>query len=101
MTSGGISEPIRGSGARVDPETSITPKQLEMLALYASGYSYDDIGRMKFFSRHSVKSYLRQAVIHSGARNLTHLCTALVDAGMIRLNAEGNYEPVSDLRIAD
>jgi DNA-binding NarL/FixJ family response regulator len=72
-----------------------------MLALYASGYGYEDIGRMKFFSPHTVKNYLRHAVVHSGARNLTNLCVACVEAGMIRLNAENIYEPVQDLRIVE
>jgi DNA-binding CsgD family transcriptional regulator len=84
----------------VDPETTITPRQLELLALYASGYDYAAIGRVKFFSPHTVRYHLGWALRRSGARNLTHLCSVLVEKGMIRRNAEGLYEPVQDLRIA-
>ena len=94
------SAPIKDSGGPVDPETTVTPRQLELLALYASGYGYDDIGRMKFFSPYTVKYHLSLALRRSSARNLTHLCSLLVEKGMIRRNAEGFYEPVQDLRIA-
>jgi DNA-binding CsgD family transcriptional regulator len=82
-----------------DPEHTITPRQLELLALYASGYSYEDIGRMKFLSPHTVKWHLARALDRSHARNLAHLCVLLIDSGMIRHAAEHDYEPVQDLRI--
>ena len=84
----------------VDPESTVTPSQLELLALYASGYSYEEIGRAKFMSYQGVRKSLWRACDRSGARNPTHLCVALLDHGMIRVNAEGMYEPIQDLRIA-
>lgn len=83
-----------------DPEKTITPRQLELLALYASGYDYTQIGSMKFLSPHTVKWHLSNALSRSRARNLTHLCVILIDAGMIRRSAEGGYEPVADMRVA-
>lgn len=83
-----------------DPENSVTPRQLEVLAMVASGYSYADIARMKFYSPHTVPNYVAAAVRRSGARNVTHLCSILVEHKMIRRNSEGIYEPVQDLRIA-
>lgn len=68
--------------------------------MYASGYSYEEIAAKKFFSYHGVRKSLKAAVDRSGARNLTHLVAILVDVRMIRLNSEGRYEPVQDLRIA-
>ena len=95
------SEPATGSALPRDPETSVTPRQLELLALYASGYGYEQIGSMKFLSPYTVKYHMSRAVNRSGARNLTHLCTALVEAKMLRRNADNIYEPNSpDLRIA-
>lgn len=94
-------ERATASATPVDPETVVTPRQLELLALYASGYGYEHIARVKFLSPYTVKYHMGRAVARSGARSLTHLCAALVEAGMIRRNAENIYEPVSpDLRIA-
>jgi DNA-binding CsgD family transcriptional regulator len=95
------SGPMLDSGTSVRTEPSVTPRQLEMLALYASGYGYEDIGRMKFFSPYTVRNYLKQAVARTGSRNITSLCTTLVDVGMIRKNEDGVWEPVVDLRIAE
>jgi DNA-binding NarL/FixJ family response regulator len=94
------SERDTASGTPVDPERTVTPRQLELLALYASGYGYEHIARVKFLSPYTVKYHMSRAVSRSGARNLTHLCAALAEAGMIRRNAENIYEPVQDLRIA-
>jgi DNA-binding NarL/FixJ family response regulator len=92
-------EPRTASAAPVDPEISVTPRQLELLALCASGYGYEHIGRLKFLSPYTVQNYLRAAVKRSGARSVTHLCSVAVEQGLIRRNAEGVYEPVQDLRI--
>lgn len=82
-----------------DPERTITPRQLELLALYASGYGYEDIGSMKFLSPHTVKWHLANALQRSHARNLTHLCVILIEAGMIARSGD-SYAPVPDLRVA-
>jgi hypothetical protein len=55
---------------------------------------------MKFFSPYTVRNHCIKALRRSGARNLTHLCSGLAEAGMIRRNADDIYEPVQDLRIA-
>jgi DNA-binding NarL/FixJ family response regulator len=94
------SDPISVSRIVADPETTITPRQLELLALYASGYSYSEIGAAKFMSYEGVKSSLTRALARTGARNLTHLCVIACEAGMIRRSPQGIYEPVADLRVA-
>lgn len=98
MSAAARSEASLGVFLRVDPEHTITPNQLELLALYASGYSYEEIASIKFFSYHGVRKSLAKAVDRSGARNLTHLVAVLVDVKMLRRNSEGRYEPVQDLR---
>jgi DNA-binding CsgD family transcriptional regulator len=84
----------------VDPEHTVTPQELEVLALYASGYSYEEIGAIKIMSQYTVRNWLRRAVARSGARNATHLTSICAHHQIIRLAASGNFEPVQDLRIA-
>lgn len=91
--------PGYGAG-RLDPENTVTPIQLELLALYASGYSYEEIGTLKFRSQYTVRNTLHLAVRRTGARNLVHLVSAVVQAKMLRLNSNNIWEPVQDLRIA-
>lgn len=100
MSAAAVSAPAFVASLTVDPEHSITPNQLELLALYASGYSYDEIAGIKFFSYHGVRKSLTRAVERSGARNLTHLVAVAVEVGMLRRNSSGHYEPVQDLRVA-
>lgn len=88
------------AAGRLDPENTVTPIQLELLALYASGYSYDQIGSLKFRSPYTVRNTLLLAQRRAGARNLVHLVSAVVQAQMIRLNKDGIWEPVQDMRIA-
>lgn len=87
-----------GSGLAVDPENTITPLQLELLALFASGFSYVEIGQTKFMSPWTVRNKLYKALRQSGARNLTQLAAILVDRGLLRWH-DGIFEPIQDLRI--
>lgn len=93
----GFGRPVYAAGSR---DLFVTPKQLEVLALVASGYSYADIARMKFYSPHTVQNHVNGAVNRTHARNSTHLCVLLATAGMIRQNSDGIYTPVADLRVA-
>ncbi len=83
-------------------EATITPRQLELLALVASGYTYIEIGARKFLTPHAVQKSLVRARTRTGARNVTHLCLLLREANLIRYGSGGLYEPVGqDLRIAE
>jgi DNA-binding CsgD family transcriptional regulator len=82
----------------VDPETVVTPFQLELLALYAEGRDYREIGAIKFVSPYTVRNNLLRAQQRVGARNLTHLCVICVDRGLIRKNGVG-YQPIQDERV--
>jgi DNA-binding CsgD family transcriptional regulator len=81
-----------------DPITNLTPRQLELLAMYASGSTLEEIATAKFLSYSSVKQSLASARERVGAKSLTHLCVLSVDAGVI-VKSNGGYKPVQDDRV--
>ena len=80
------------------PERILTPRQLELIALAASGYEFAEIGEMKFISPHTVRNSLASARERVGAKNLTHLCVICVDHRLIKQNGTG-YKPVQEERV--
>lgn len=76
-----------------NPEDVLTPRQLELLALYASGLQIIEIASVKFLSPWTVQKILGAARDRVGAKNLTHLCVICVEVGVIRKNGTG-YKPV-------
>lgn len=91
--------PVELREIRVDPRSSITSRQLELLALYASGFTLSEIGDIKFLSQYTVRNTLLTAQQRVGAKNLTHLCVICFDAGMIRKSGDRAYTPVQEERI--
>lgn len=91
-----VAAEIRESAAVSEPQ--ITPRQLELLALYASGYQIDEIASMKFLSYTSVQQTLALARERTGAKSLTHLCVICLEHGLIRRNGKG-YKPVQIERV--
>ena len=81
-----------------DPITNLTPRQVELLAMYASGSTLEEIATAKFLSYSSVKQSLASARERVGAKSLTHLCVLSVDAGVIVKSGAG-YNPVQEERI--
>lgn len=81
------------ASAICDPRTTVTPRQLELLALYASGYSYVEISSMKFWAYHTVRNDLLRAVERTRAKNVAHLCALCIEAGLIRKNGVG-FKPI-------
>lgn len=81
-----------------DPVSTLTPQQLEFIALYASGNDIRRIAEIKFYSARGVQESLRTARERVGARNLTHLCVIALEFGVIRKNGSG-YKPVQDERV--
>lgn len=73
----------------------ITPRQLELTALFASGYDYQAIADMKFLSYNTVRRDLKAAQDRLGAKSITHACVILLDFGLIARNGVG-YKPVID-----
>lgn len=81
-----------------DPTTAMTPHQLELLALYASGYQLGQIAEMKFLSYIAVRKSLAAARERVGARSLTHLSVICLEFGVIAKDGDG-YRPVQDERV--
>lgn len=82
----------------IDPLEAVTPRELEVIALYASGYDIAAIGQIKHLSPFTVRNYMHKARNRLEAKNLTHLCVLLVDSGLLRKNG-GGYIPVQDERV--
>jgi DNA-binding CsgD family transcriptional regulator len=76
-----------------DPRDVVTPRQRELLALYASGYTLEEIAAQKFLSTSSVRQTLRVAKERVGAKSLTHLAVLCVEAGVIYSNGTG-FKPL-------
>jgi len=83
----------------LDPDTVITPRQLELIALYASGYQLSEIAEMKFLSYSSVKLTLKEARTRVGAKSLAQLCALLLDHGLIVRDGDKHFRPVQAERV--
>jgi DNA-binding CsgD family transcriptional regulator len=81
-----------------DPKDALTPRQLELVALYASGNTLEEIASTKFLATNTVRQTLRLARERVGALSLTHLCVICMDSGVIRKNGVG-YKPVQEERV--
>lgn len=81
-----------------DPVTTLTPQQLEFVALYASGHDIKAIAEMKFYTARGVQKSLTTARERVGAQSLAHLCALAVDARVIIKNGAG-YRPVQEERV--
>ena len=77
----------------VDPTKAITPRQLELVALVASGVELRDIATRKFVSYSTVQTTLATAKTRVGARSLAHLCALCIEHGLIVRNGIG-FKPV-------
>jgi DNA-binding NarL/FixJ family response regulator len=71
----------------------VTHRQLELLAMYASGYSIDEIATAKFLSSSTVKQTMATARKKASARSLTHLCVMLKEHDLIQRSISGDYVP--------
>lgn len=83
---------------KVNPIEAVTPRQLELLALYASGDDIPTIAKKKFLHPRTVQNTMYKARDHLDAKSLTHLCVMLVDSGALMKNGNG-YRPVPDERV--
>lgn len=74
----------------------VTPRQLELIALYASGYKTAEIASLKFLSVVTVEKAFKTARDRNGAPTLTNLCVQCLHAGLIEPGIDGGYRPVND-----
>lgn len=77
----------------IDPTKAITPRQLELVAMYASGVELRDIAIRKFLSYSTVQTTLATAKARMGAQTLAHLCVLCIEYGLIVRNGTG-FKPV-------
>ncbi len=78
-----------------DPNTCVTQHQLELIALYASGYNYEAIAKAKFISYSAVRQGLERARSNVGADSLTHLCSLCQSHGLLFRDGK-MFRPVID-----
>lgn len=78
-----------------DPARHLTQRQLELIALFASGYDYRRIASAKFLSYNTVRNTLERARQNVGADSLTHLCVLSLQAGVIVPSGQ-DFVPVVD-----
>ena len=81
-----------------NPANTLTPRQVEYLALYASGNDLRRIASIKFVSYQLVQRTLSEARDRVGARSLAHLATLALETGVIVRNGIG-FKPVVDERV--
>lgn len=81
-----------------DATRLITDRQLELIALVASGHSFTEIGELKFLSPYTVRNILTTARERVGAKSLANLCVICFEAGLLRKNGTG-YKPVIEERV--
>lgn len=74
----------------------VTPRQLELLAMYASGYSIDQIASAKYLSASTVKQTMATARKRAGAKTLPHLCVMLMEHGLITRSISNDYVPIQE-----
>lgn len=78
-----------------NPVTTLTQHQLELVALYASGYDHKAIAEAKYLSHSAVFRTLGRAKANVGAQSLAHLCTLSLESGAIQRYGDG-FRPVID-----
>lgn len=81
-----------------DPITTLTPRQLELVAMYASGSTLEEIATAKFLSYSSVKQSLASARERVGAKSLAQLCVVCHEADVIRRYGT-EFKPVQEERV--
>jgi len=70
---------------RTPPGQSLSPRELEVLALVAEGRPNKDIARVLFISETTVKTHLAHIFTKLGVDDRTAAVTVALDRGMIRL----------------
>lgn len=68
----------------------LTPRQLQVLAEYASGYTTKEIAGRIFLSYHTIRGYLKLAKKKTGARSITQMVAWSVDADLLYVKPDGS-----------
>lgn len=68
----------------------LTTRQIQVLALYASGYTSVEISGILFLSHHTVENYRKAAKKKAGARSLPQLVAWAVSSGVLKVTSDGS-----------
>jgi DNA-binding CsgD family transcriptional regulator len=69
---------------------TLTPRQLEVLAEYASGYTSKEISGRIYLSYHTIRGYLKLAKKKTGARGLPQIVAWAIAADLLCVNPDGS-----------
>lgn len=85
VIAGGMVAPstTNGSGAEKGMREQLSPRELEVLALVAEGYSNKEIGERLFVTEQTVKFHLANVFRKLGARNRTEAARSAMHKGLI------------------
>lgn len=67
----------------------LTPRQLQIIALSASGYTGSEISGEIYLSLHTVRNYIKAAKKRTGARNLSQMVAWCIRDGLLIVEANG------------
>jgi DNA-binding CsgD family transcriptional regulator len=77
--------------ARVPSSTrKVTPRELEVLALIADGYSTREIAQMPWITDETVRTHVRRLLSRLGARTRAHAVSIAYRNGLWAQNGEAN-----------
>lgn len=71
---------------------SLTPRQLEILALYGSGYTGPEISKKIFLSLHTVKNYTKAAKRRTGAKTIAHMVVMCIKDDLLVVEEDGKVK---------
>ncbi len=70
----------------------LTPRQLEIIALSASGYTGAEISKEIYLSLHTVRNYMKAAKKRIGAKNLPQMVAWCVRDGLLIVEEDGTVK---------
>lgn len=71
---------------------SLTPRQLEIIALSASGYTGADISQEIYLSLHTVRNYIKAAKKRTGAKNLSQMVALCIRDELLVVDDDGTVK---------
>jgi DNA-binding CsgD family transcriptional regulator len=70
----------------------VTNRQLDILALHASGNTAPEIAKIEFVSLHTVRSHLKTTKRLMRAKTLTQCVAVAVNAGRLEVREDGSVQ---------
>lgn len=74
---------------------TLTPRQLELLAEVANGYTIEQAARRCFIAQQSAYNILSAARSRAGAQTVSQLTALAVTKGWLEADSEGFYTPAA------